>query len=103
MSIFDEMVADSSELLREFGKQTEWNGNAYPALVSEFAIAQEFDVGGIADSADFVVKLLRDDLTEGLPEHGDLVTYNSEQFRIVRVSNRPPHPFVVLTLAAKDE
>jgi hypothetical protein len=103
MSIFDEMASDSAELLREFGKQITWNGNEYSALVSEPTIAQEFDVGGFVDSVDFVAKLLRNDLIHGLPEHGELVTYNGEEYRIMRLSNRPPHPFVVLTLAAKDE
>ena len=103
MSVFDEMATDSTELLREFGKQIEWDGNLYSALVSEPTIAQEFGIGGFADSADFIVKLLRNDLTRGVPEHGDLITYNGEEYRVARLSNRPPHPFVVLTLAAKDE
>jgi hypothetical protein len=97
MSIYEEMAADAAGIFEEFGKQVSIAGRTIPALVSEPQETLELGVGGFSASGNFTVKVLRASLT-AIPENGRHLQYEGESFRIVRVSNRPPHPLVTLTV-----
>jgi len=97
MSIHDEMAADAAGIFSEFGKEVVLGGRTLPALISEPQETLELGAGGFTASGNFTVKLLRNDLS-AIPQIGQTLAYAGEQFRIIRVSNRPPHPLVTLTV-----
>lgn len=97
MSIHDEMAADVAGIFSEFGKDVELGGRTLPALISEPQETLELGAGGFTASGNFTVKLLRNNLS-AIPWIGETLAYAGEIFRIVRVSNRPPHPLVTLTV-----
>ncbi len=91
------MAADAAEIFAEFGKQVSIAGRDIPALISEPQETLELGAGGFTASGNFTVKVLRSSLA-AIPEIGRQLEYEGESFRIVRVSNRPPHPLVTLTV-----
>ena len=97
MSIHDEMAADAAEIFSEFGKEVVLSGRTLLALISEPQETLELGAGGFTASGNFTVKLLRNNLS-AIPTIGETLTYAGETFRIVRVSNRPPHAVVTLTV-----
>ena len=97
MSIQDEMAADAAEIFSEFGKEVVLSGRTLLALISEPQETLELGAGGFTASGNFTVKLLRNNLS-AIPTIGETLTYAGETFRIVRVSNRPPHAVVTLTV-----
>ena len=97
MSIHDEMAADAAEIFSEFGKEVVLSGRTLLALISEPQETLELGAGGFTASGHFTVKLLRNNLS-AIPTVGETLTYAGETFRIVRVSNRPPHAVVTLTV-----
>ena len=97
MSIQDEMAADAAEIFSEFGKEVVLSGRTLLALISEPQETLELGAGGVTASGNFTVKLLRNHLS-AIPTVGETLTYAGETFRIVRVSNRPPHAVVTLTV-----
>ena len=97
MSIHDEMAADAAEIFSEFGKEVVLSGRTLLALISEPQETLELGAGGFTASGNFTVKLLRNDIP-AIPQIGEILTYAGETFRIVRVSNRPPHAVVTLTV-----
>ena len=97
MSIHDEMAADAAEIFSEFGKEVVLSGRTLLALISEPQETLELGAGGFTASGNFTVKLLRNNLS-AIPTVGETLTYAGETFRIVRVSNRPPHAVVTLTV-----
>ena len=97
MSIHDEMAADVAGIFSEFGKEVTLAGRTLPALISEPQETIELGAGGFTASGNLTVKLLRNDLS-AIPAVGETLAYAGETFRIVRVSNRPPHPLVTLTV-----
>jgi len=97
MSIQDEMAADAAEIFSEFGKEVVLSGRTLLALISEPQETLELGAGGFTASGNFTVKLLRNNLS-AIPTVGETLTYAGETFRIVRVSNRPPHAVVTLTV-----
>ena len=97
MSIHDEMAADVAGIFSEFGKEVAIAGRTLPALISEPQETVELGAGGFTASGNFTVKLLRNDIP-AIPVVGDTIAYAGEDFRIIRVSNRPPHPLVTFTV-----
>jgi hypothetical protein len=97
MSIHDEIASDAREILSEFGKQIVLQGRSLFALISEPQETLELGAGGFTASGNFTVKVLRNHLPK-VPEIGWQLSYAGENFRIVRVSNRPPHPLIALTV-----
>ncbi len=97
MSIHDQIAADAAQIFAEFGKEITLGGQNLPALISEPEESVELSAGGFTASGNFTVKLLRNNLP-AIPKVGQTLTYAGERFRIVRVSNRPPHALVTLTV-----
>jgi hypothetical protein len=102
VSVHNEIAADAAQIFTEFGKEIRWKERPYPALISEPAFSQEFETGGIADTGDFTIKLLRSTLLHGIPKLGERITFNGEDYRVVRVTDRPPHPLIILVLSSPD-
>jgi len=102
MDLFTEMADDLGEVFVEGGKEITWQGRTFRALVSEPLVDQVLEAGGFSESVRFTVKLLRADIP-AIPQHGDLMTFSGTEYRIRKVSNRPPHPLVTLELEDKDQ
>jgi hypothetical protein len=73
------------------------------ALVSDAGLGDAQALGGWIEQGSLTVKLLRSSFDGDLPALGDLLTFGGEQYRIIKVENRPSRPVVLLTCAAKDE
>ena len=97
MSPHDQIAADAAQIFAEFGKDIALCGQTLAALISEPEESVELSAGGFVASGNFTVKLLRNNLRT-IPQVGQTLDYAGERFRIVRVSNRPPHALVTLTV-----
>jgi hypothetical protein len=102
VSVYNEMGADAAQVFAEFGKEIQWEDRTYSALISEPSMSQEFEAGGFAETGDFTIKLLRATLLHGIPKLGERITFNCEDYRVVRVTDRPPHPLIILVLSSPD-
>jgi hypothetical protein len=97
VSLHDQIAADAAQIFAEFGKEITLSGQTLAALISEPEESVELTAGGFVASGNFTVKLLRNNLRT-IPSIGQTLAYAGERFRIVRVSNRPPHALVTLTV-----
>lgn len=97
MSPHAQIAADAAQIFAEFGKEITLSGQKLSALISEPEESVELSAGGFVASGNFTVKLLRNNLRT-IPSVGQTLDYAGERFRIVRVSNRPPHALVTLTV-----
>jgi hypothetical protein len=97
MSIHAEIAADAAQIFTEFGKEIILASKRLKGLVSEPQETLELEAGGFTASGNFTVKLLRSDLPQ-IPQIGETLDFSGEGFRIVRISNRPPHPMITLTV-----
>ena len=103
MPLPPEIESDIAAILAEFGEQIEWNNQSYQALVSDAGLGDAQALGGWVEQGSLTVKLLRSSLGGSVPALGDLLTFNGEQYRVIRIESRPSRPIVLLTCAAKDE
>ena len=97
MSPHEQIAADVAQIFAEFGKEITLSGQTLEALISEPEESVELGAGGFVASGNFTVKLLRNNL-RAIPSVGQTLYFAGERFRIVRVSNRPPHALVTLTV-----
>ncbi len=97
MIIHDEIAADFSEILQEFGKIILYQGQSLLAMISEPMLSGELVLGGEIDAIRFTAKVLRSALPE-LPRSGQIVHWDFKDYRIKGVMHRPPHAIVTLEL-----
>jgi hypothetical protein len=97
MTLQDEIAADFSEILQEFGKPVQFLGRTLLAMISEPMLSGELVLGGEVDDVRFTAKVLRSALTE-IPCSGQIVNWDQKDYRIKAVMNRPPHAIVTLEL-----
>lgn len=95
MGLYDEIASDFGEILAEFGKPVKIHGEDHIALISEPALDLGLEVGGLDLKARLTAKLARSALTR-MPQSGDEFLYNSTQYHVRTVVDRPPHPIIVL-------
>lgn len=98
MSIRDEKAADLAAILAEVGEAVIWNGQPYRALVSDPTIGEHLELGGFAPTGDFTIKIPRMAFRQRLPKLGEIVEFESDQFRIARITNHPQYPMIVLVV-----
>ena len=98
MSIKEEKTADLAGILDEVGEPVTWNGRTLRALVSDPAIGEHLDLGGFTGTGDFTIKIPRATFGAQLPKLGDVIGFEGGQFRIVRITNHPQYPMIVLVV-----
>jgi hypothetical protein len=98
MSLKDEKAADLAGVLNEIGEPVTWNGRTYKALVSDPTIGENLDLGGFTGTGDFTIKIPRTAFVTQLPKFGEIVGFEGGQFRIVRITNHPQYPLIVLVV-----
>lgn len=100
---YAEMAEDMEEIFAELAKPVAWNGHTILALLAENELSQDLLPGGFADSAAFSIKVRRAEAeAAAIPAIGDPVHFNGHRYRVARVTNRPPHPLIILTLHDAD-
>ena len=106
--IQDEWASDAGEILLEIPKAvTVQRGNGAPVsfnvLLGDPMVQQDLETGGFLDSASFDVKFLKADCVAhpGVVIFGNLVTFNSKQYRIVAINDRPPSAWVIARVQTK--
>jgi len=106
--IQDEWASDAGEILLEIPKAvTVQRGAGAPVsfnvLLGDPMVQQDLETGGFLDSASFDVKFLRADCVAhpGVVIFGNLVTFNSKQYRIVAINDRPPSAWVIARVQTK--
>jgi len=102
MSLIDEKAADLAGLLDEVGEQVTWNGRSYKALVSDPAIGEHLDIGGFSGTGEFTIKIPRASFDKRLPKLGELLEFEGDRFRIVRITNHPQYPLLVIVVGPLD-
>jgi hypothetical protein len=106
--IQDEWASDAGEILLEIPKAvTVQRGSGAPVsfnvLLGDPMVQQDLETGGFLDSASFDVKFLKADCVAhpGVVIFGNLVTFNSKQYRIVAINDRPPSAWVIARVQTK--
>jgi len=102
MSIQDEMAADAAEILAEIGESVTWNGQTYPALVSDPTIGEDLGLGGFSETGDFTVKIMRLAFGTARPKLGEIIGFENARYRITRITDHPRYPMVVLVVSPED-
>lgn len=98
MNIKDEKSADLAGVLSEIGESVTWNGRTFQALVSDPAIGENLELGGFTGTGDFTIKIPRTAFGAQLPKLGEIIGFEGGQFRIVRITNHPQYPLIVLVV-----
>ena len=98
MKLKSEKAADLAGVLDEVGEPVTWNGRTYKALVSDPAIGEHLEIGGFTDTGDFTIKISRAAFGTQMPKLGEIVGFEGGQFRIVRITNHPQYPLMVLVV-----
>ena len=101
MTIHEEIAADFSEILQDFGKVIFYQGQPTLALISEPMLSGELVLGGEVDEVRFNAKVLRTSIPD-IPHSGQIVRWENKDYRIKAVMNRPPHAIVTLELGPVD-
>ena len=107
-SIQDEWAADAGEILNEIPKavtvqKASGTPVSFNVLMGEPMVQQDLETGGFLDAAAFDVKFLKSDCvaSPGVVIYGNLVTFNSKQYRIVAINDRPPSAWVIARIQTK--
>ncbi|PTY02399.1 hypothetical protein DB346_09860 [Verrucomicrobia bacterium LW23] len=103
MGLREEKAADLASILADAGEAVVYKGQVLQALVSVPTTALELDVGGIAEAADFTVKLMRTALAFDPPVIGDRIAFRDSDFRIIRIGDHPGYPLLVLSVTMPHE
>ena len=98
MNIKSEKAADLAGILDEVGEPVTWNGRTLRALVSDPAIGEHLALGGFTDIGDFTIKIPRTSFGAQLPKLGEIVGFEGVRFRVVRITNHPQYPMIVLVV-----
>lgn len=70
------------------------------ALVSEDALSADLSIGGYDDRRSLTVKMLREEVTS-VVKVGDPVQYGGVTYRIEKIRERRPLPFLILECREK--
>lgn len=107
-AIQDEWDADAGEILAEIPKAvTVQRGSgeavAFNVLMTEPLNQQDLETGGFLNTASFDIKFLRLDCEDNPNSviYGNLVNFNSKQYRIVAINDRPPSAWVIVKVQTK--
>jgi hypothetical protein len=107
-SIQDEWASDAAVILNEIPKAvTVQKASGLPVsfnvLMGDPMVQQDLETGGFLDSAAFDVKFLKSDTLAhpGVVIYGNLVSFNSKQYRIVAINDRPPSAWVIVRVQTK--
>lgn len=103
MGIESEILADLYQLLSEHGVKARWKSIDLLVLVSRVRNDQQIDLGGFVESPDLSLRVPKLAFPNTLPKFGERIEVEGAEYRIVKVSNHPRSPLLILNLATTDE
>jgi hypothetical protein len=103
MSSESEILADFRQLLAEHGVSARWKTTDLLALVSRVRREQQIDMGGFVESPELSLRVAKEDFPGVLPKFGERIEVDGLTYRIMRVSDHPRSPLLILTLGTTDE
>ena len=101
---YAQKTADLRRILEQGGETVEYKTKPdLSALVTTPVEALQLDPGGIGVGADFVIKVMREDVAFSPPVIGpqgqyDRMKYNGVWYSIIRIGDRASYPALILTL-----
>ena len=98
MKLKSEKAADLAGILNEVGESVIWNERTFRALVSDPAIGENLELGGFTGSGEFTIKISRAAFGPRSPKLGEIVGFEGGRFRILRITNHPQYPLIVLVV-----
>lgn len=106
MSIWDEIAADGTEFLSEFGREIIFRDKKVVALIDTNPIEETLETGGFVYRSGYRVRLLAvkgSDHAKTPPRHGESMSIYSEPYTIRQVTNRPPSPWIDVFVIASNQ
>jgi hypothetical protein len=101
-----ENVADDSlkEMLEELGSYWEWDKKTLRAIQSDKTDSNVVELQGLEPSTAFTLVLRKLDLTDGIPEVGDIIrdVALNETYRITSVVSSQGDPSINITCSSID-
>jgi hypothetical protein len=92
------MASDLKDVFGEFAKNITIGGRDYDALVAEPDLGFDLESGGFNSSGNLTVKMLRSDWQHSRLLVGGHMVFDGQNYRVIRLVSRPPHPLVILTV-----
>lgn len=103
MGFFSEIKSALEEIFSSFSQPVIWRGREMNAVIAEGQEAVELESGGFVPDSTFNMKFLESELDGETPRIGEIVEYNSKQYRIHWVSVRSNRGQVEITLKPIDK
>ena len=103
MGLDSEILADLHQLLDEHGVMARWNGIDLLVLVSRIRHDQQIELGGFVDSPVLSLRVPKNAFPGDLPNFGERIEVDGDEYRIVQVAKHPRSPLLTLSLSTPDE
>lgn len=106
MSIWDEISADGSQFLSEFGRSITFRGISVVALIDTNPIEQSLETGGVVYTSGYRVRMLAvagSTYAITPPRHGETMSIYGAPYTIKQVTNRPPSPWIDVFVIASNQ
>ncbi len=87
MGFFNEIKSSLNEIYNEFSQPVIWRGKVYKCVFTQGQSSETLEVGGFVSECDFNVKFLESELAGVRPRVGEIIEYNTTQYRIEWVSS----------------
>ena len=97
MSLWDEMAVDGASILSELGREVEFRNTKFLALVGRNTVDELLADGGNTYPTSYSIRLLvlpNSNLYKTPPKHGEHIKVYGMIMTIVKVTRRPPSPWV---------
>jgi len=106
MSLWDEISADGSQFLSEFGRSITFRGISVVALVDTNPIEQALENGGFVYTSGYRVRMLAvagSVYAVTPPRHGESMAVYGHPYTIKQVTVRPPSPWIDVFVIASNQ
>lgn len=106
MSLWDEISADGSQFLSEFGRSITFRGINVVALVDRNPIEQNLEDGGFVYTSGYRVRLLAvagSTYAVTPPVSGEVMTIYGAKYTIKQTTIRPPSPWIDVYVIASNQ
>lgn len=106
MSLWDEISADGSQFLSEFGRSITFRGISVVALIDTNPIEQNLENGGFVYTSGYRVRMLAvagSVYAVTPPRNGEVMTIYGHPYTIKQVTIRPPSPWIDVFVIASNQ
>jgi hypothetical protein len=106
MSLWDEISADGSQFLSEFGRSITFRGISVVVLIDTNPIEQNLENGGFVYTSGFRVRMLAvagSTYATTPPANGEVMTIYGDPYTVKQVTIRPPSPWIDAFVIASNQ